>query len=423
VAGLRTENGEVNPVAGMITDVPSRVVRRFFSNKNGIAAERLTFAEAARWLICLHAWDYAGKKAAIVGGTKDGGGTGWLGKIGVVYAKGNTLFETLLLNLVMVTDDGNSILRFSPPIWEQSARTAAKEERRPSGYAELLTWQSRRVLLFREKDHVTGMLSSYGDIFEKENMFIEQMSGWHPSSEKSAIGKYISNKHSANRSLWRNLNAILPQNTLLEKTQKDNIVPGIINWLAYLRQEKHIDAFHFYIRSVGVEYGAMEGVVNELIYDEISINGALLDALDQVWRARVIQAVNVTDQCVYQIGVLAASLSEAIGNDDDKNNNGVRDSAREQAYFDLDNPFRAWLSKINPAIDDIEQTMVLWQKTLLKILFSTANLLIQDAGAKAITGTYKEISNGKKEKKKVWVNTANAHARFRKEIKKILDMN
>ena len=85
VAGLQGTDGKINTVAQIVSDVPSRPERRFISTKSGEKAETLSFAEAARWLISMQSWDYAGKKASVIGGTKDGGGTGWLGKIAVSY--------------------------------------------------------------------------------------------------------------------------------------------------------------------------------------------------------------------------------------------------------------------------------------------------------------------------------------------------
>lgn len=56
------KNGKVNTIAQIVADVPSRAERRLLSMKSGKNAEVLSFAESARWLVAMQAWDYAGKK-------------------------------------------------------------------------------------------------------------------------------------------------------------------------------------------------------------------------------------------------------------------------------------------------------------------------------------------------------------------------
>jgi CRISPR system Cascade subunit CasA len=384
VAGLCTQNNEVNPITQIIIDVPSRAERRFFSTRSGQTAAELTYAEAARWLVSLQAWDYAGKKASTVGGTKDGGGTGWLGKLGVVYAQGETLFETLLLNLVLLESDGNHLLDFGKPFWEEVPRTAAKVDYMPRGFVELLTWQSRRTLLFRSAGalgaKVSGVLSSYGDVFEKSNTFIEQMSGWHITKQGARADQYIPTTHSAGRSVWRDLGALLPQANEADR------IPGIVSWIATLRDSKAIDLDMASFHASGVEYGAMQGVVNEVIDDRVLINAELLTSLGTDWVTHILKIIEKTDKCVFAFGILASDLSVAAGNDDDKNKRGVSEAAREHAYFLLDAPFRDWLARINPRENSISETMLDWGDRMCGILFREARVMVNESGEKALAG-------------------------------------
>jgi CRISPR system Cascade subunit CasA len=381
-AGIRADE-RYKPVAQMVAHVPSREERRFFTERSGDAAQSLSFAEAARWLVHLQAWDYAGKKASVEGGSPDGrgGGTGWCGKLGLVYPTGKNLFETLMLNLVLADASGRP-LRFGAPTWEDAREkeaAVAKRERIPQGYAELLTWRSRRVRLFPDAggDRVIGVVSSYGDIFKKENTFIEQMSGWHMSAQG---GKdHIPNTHVASRAFWRDLGALLPQSKDENPDGKrKRIRPGVLDWIA------RIDAIDGLVNlcAVGYEYGAMQAIVNELISDSVALNAKLLKALDAAWQKSILDLIADTEQAVGALGRLAADLDRAAGGD----GTGAGNESKEQAYFALDEPFREWLVKIDPDNSSLPEARNVWKRTARRIVRKIGAAWIAKAGDVAFVG-------------------------------------
>jgi CRISPR system Cascade subunit CasA len=406
VAGLHAVTGKINPVSQLIMDVPSRENRQFFTNRHGTASHTLSFAEAARWLVCLQSWDYAGKKASVVGGSPNGGGTGWLGKLGIVYPEGKTLFETLLLNFVLVSDD--ALLPIGVPIWEENTPpTAEKLTRLPNGYCELMTWQSRRALIFRENGKVSGVIYSYGDIFEKENTFIEQMSGWHLSSEKTATPKFLPNTHKVSRSLWRDLGAILP---LRMEGEQQSVIPGVIRWLTKLHSD---DVGQINIHAVGVQFGTMQAVVDELIDDRLSINSAIFSENSQTWVSRIVDILAMTDECVKRLGYLASDIATAAG--DKEGNGGKKNSAVEEAYFRLDMPFRSWISGIDPQSDDMSAKTNEWKDRLKAVLMALGEELIRESGDKAFVGTVVKRHN-----REELINAPKAFIKFKSGINHLL---
>ena len=376
VAGLKTIDGRMNPIVQIIADVPSRDERRFFTDMNGQEVHSLSFDEAARWLVHLQAWDYAGKKASVVGGTPNGGGTGWCGKLGIVYPQGRNLFETLLLNFVL-TDSSGQCLSFSSPAWEQVAKTASKTDISPNGYVELLTWQSRRTLLFVDGARVTGVISSYGDVFAKENISCEQMSGWHISSLRNQ--GLIPNTHDSSRSMWRDLGAILPRAIADDKSRR----PGVLDWIAQLGVQDNVR-----LCAVGYEYGAMQGVVDRAIADSLSINAALFAELGTDWVARIVDLLEKTDKSAYWLGVLASDLDKAAGGDGSKSG----DAPKEHAYFALDEPFRTWLAEIDPAKSNMDLESNKWKQEARRILARQGDELVAEAGDAAFVG--RDTKNG-----------------------------
>jgi CRISPR system Cascade subunit CasA len=406
-AGIETD-GTYNPVAQMIAHVPSREERRFFTERSGDAARSLRFAEAARWLVHLQAWDYAGKKASVKGGSPNGGGTGWCGKLGLVYPTGKNIFETLMLNLVF-TDAAGQVLDFGAPTWEEARKKeTAKKERVPKGYAELLTWQSRRVRLFpnADGDSVVGVISSYGDVFAKENTFIEQMSGWHVSAQGG--GGYIPNTHVASRAFWRDLGALLPQSAAGNAGgEGKRIRSGVLDWLVRL------DILDGLIRlcAVGYEYGAMQAIVNELVSDSVALNAKLLKRLDADWHAHILDLLSATEKAVGALGRLASNLDRAAGGD----GTGAASKPKEQAYFALDEPFREWLAKIEPDNSPPLKTCDEWKRTAKHILLEIGAARIAEAGDAAFAG----VKKGSGRRLKDYVTSPAAELKFRSELNKI----
>ncbi|MDR1134577.1 MAG: type I-E CRISPR-associated protein Cse1/CasA [Clostridiales Family XIII bacterium] len=400
VAGIRTAKNDFEPVTKIMAHVPSRPERMFFTELSGKAVESLSFAQAARWLIHLQAWDYAGKKNSIMGGVMDGGGTGWCGKLGVVYPVGANLFETLMLNLVFA-DRSSQMIRLGAPIWEEEPRTVEKRDLIPKSYVELLTWQSRRTRLFYEDDRVNGVISSYGDVFDKKNTFIEQMSGWHESSQK---GKgHIPNLHLSSRSMWRDLGALLPQSDEGSKTRR----PGVLDWLSELEINGIIN-----LCAVGYEYGAMQGIVNELISDSITLNTKLLAELGKDWAVNIIGLIDSTEKAVNALGSLEFDLYQAAGGDRAK----FKGRSREQAYFSLDEPFRAWLEKIIPDSSPVLDTSNQWKISAKRIIAKIGEDLIAEAGDAALVGRELDKGKGKGKVEKYYMSAAIASMRFWKAL-------
>lgn len=396
VADLTTNKQLDKNISQLIADVPSRSERRFFSNLSGTALSSLPYAEAARWLIHLQAWDYAGKKASVIGGSADGGGTGWCGKLGVVFAEGNNLFETLLYNFVLISN--HQPIKITSPFWEKPAKTAAKEQIEPQSYVDLLVCQSRRVRLLCEEDRVTGVISSYGDVFDKENrQLLEQMSGWHLSAQKGQ--GYLPTTHQANRSIWRDLGPLFLQN---DKSTR----PPLMDWISYDLDIQEVVK----LSAVGYEYGAMMGVVNTMVADSLQLNARLLGEFGEDWRLDIIDLLGKTDQAVRILGFLASDLAESVGSRDAKS---AAHAPKEQAYYALDEPFRHWLRSIDPLATERHDTLERWAKTASRIIRTLGAELISLAGEQAMVG--REVG---KEDKKRRINAAIAQRKFHFAFKK-----
>ena len=128
---------------------------RLFSAYAGASKWEMGYAQAARWLLYTNGFDDASAKPK--GKGLPAISPGWLGRLGLIQAQGNSLFETLMLNLTLL-QDGASLWGPPRPCWELDVPRSGErtEIAQPDNPAELLTLQSRRLLLHREGDRVTG---------------------------------------------------------------------------------------------------------------------------------------------------------------------------------------------------------------------------------------------------------------------------
>lgn len=366
---------------------------RLFSQRSGMSKSSLKYSEAARWLLYINAFDDTSAKPKTKGLPSPG--VGWLGKLGLVFAVGSNLFETLLLNLVLLQDGENKLWGKEHPIWE--LEKPIMEERRkisvPDNLSELMTLQSRRILLKRKiingnmEPQVVGYELLGGDFFQKENAFSEQMTVWrYGKTEGSKIEQYMPRRHDPTKQLWRDFPALVLQ---AEGKRR----PGIINWLAMLNEQEALQGQKFRISTVGVKYGDKDFFIENVFSDSITINSSLLADSESIWVNRIVSELDVTDHLVKQVAELSKKIARASG---DTSDSASEDITKEQAYFRINIPFRIWLESINPEHDDLDEKCELWWGEAQAIIYKLAREIMERSGPQAFVGRkVKEKIGGK----------------------------
>lgn len=362
---------------------------RLFPLRDGEEKETLSYAEAARWLVTLIGFDDSASTKK-----ETGTGTGWLGDRVNVYAIGENLFETLILNLVFLKD-GKYVWAENIPAWEQPTMTTAKKREipLPDNQAELLTLQSRRLILSREENRVTGFSSTGGDFFGKEgriNVFSEQMTLWRAGkTPKNAVPQFVPASVDPWRQMWRDFEVILGR-------REDTHIPGGVAWLTELRRKNVIPRKYVHIASVGVTYDSKKGSIADIISDHLDFQMSLLDAAGELWIVLVGGEIHLIDKVARALGALAEGLYLAQGGQLDGAGKKARQSQRDEGmrllYAAVDLPFREWLAHIGAQHGDDENTRAQEQQRWRSIVFRIADNLgremVRDAGTAAFTGRW-----------------------------------
>lgn len=367
-------NGELSESSNKVRLFPLRAGQ----DKNG-----LSYAEAARWLITLIGFDDSSTKV------ETGTGVGWLGQHVNLYAMGENLFETLMLNLVLLRN-GTEIWGENIPSWELNEPKAAKKRKIvvPDNQAELLTLQSRRVLLYRENNKVVKYATTGGDFFGEDgsiNAFNEQMTQWIvKKSSKNKAPQAIPKMPNSDKQMWRDFEAIVGQ---------DTIQPGIARWIACLYQKRILKGTVIHFCLVGVTYDSKKSSIADIVSDHLDFHISLLEEAGKLWDKLVQDKITQTEKAAWHLGVLAEVLFKAAGGRPDSNAPISRKDLSSQTYYgQVDIPFRKWLASIDPDLGDGEMRRAekdaQWRREAYRIALEQGRKMVQNAGQAAFTGRW-----------------------------------
>ncbi|MDK7723953.1 type I-E CRISPR-associated protein Cse1/CasA [Slackia exigua] len=413
VAGMRTSKDDFSAVTKIIADIPDN--EPLFSLVSGKGCESLSFAEATRWLVHVHAYDTAGIKSGVVGDPNAKGGksypigTGWCGNLGGLLLEGTNLHETLILNFILCGSEESELFPDNDlPVWERDLKEFGGALRCPDGRADIFTWQSRRVLLMQRNSRVVGAILTNGDKLESRNMnHREPMTAWRRSkNQEKKFGLplvYLPASHNANRALWRGLSSVLEP--IFQKG--DAVSPGILTWAHYLSSSNGGNCFPIDARliahAIGLEYGTQSSVVTNLIDDKLEMSSYLLSPEGAPLVNFACGCVEKTEEAVKTLGSLAVNLYLASGGDSESSL-GVREAAKSRAFFEIDRLFRVWFSALGSRTN-AEAARAGWYAQLRDVLMRLAQELIGEAGPAAVRGS--QLKN-----KKDWMTAGKAEARF-----------
>ena len=142
MAVLDTRDYDVQKLNGEILQSDNK--KRVFSPYSGEAKHKMSFAQAARWLMALNGFTDMGTKKP------NPKKPGWLADIGTLYVVGDNLFDTIMLNYVPLYPDGE--FRKECPIWEKDTIVIVGNKLLPipDNRSELYTALPRKVLLIKD---------------------------------------------------------------------------------------------------------------------------------------------------------------------------------------------------------------------------------------------------------------------------------
>lgn len=398
VADLHTSKGEYSGLEVLLADVPNG--EPFFTTRLREGNRRITWAEAARWLVHVQAFDPSGIRSGAVGDPRVNGGkgypigAGWAAQIGGLFVERDTLWNTLLTNLVPngvggLHFDGASDL----PPWERPQLTEKEEApggRDPHGPVDLATWQSRRVRLVGDDDGVVGVVLCQGDrVTPQFRQNLEPRTAWRysePQTKKAGTIVYMPQELDPARSLWQGLEALLPGTSPQDPRVKVSkaprqIPPALSNWLEVLIDHGVLSAQDIRYHATGVRLGSNNSVIVELIDDAVVLPCAVFGRGRENLRNRVVDAARLAQDLARELGYFAANLARAAGADA---TDGEEARAREQMIAAAGPEFARWVLDVSPETIDADHTE--WAHRLWSLSEDEAQVLTAGIPPEAFEG-------------------------------------
>lgn len=361
--------------------------------------DRISEGELARWLILYQGVVGTGDKAVYqeFEGTSS---KGWIYDIGGIALRGTNLFETLLLNLALVHPEEEYRATIQRPCWERTGEEIVGNLLQ--GYpvdnlAELYTNWSRAIYIDPEtvidKDFSISTVK-LPEINHKDQ-FLEIMTLWRYRTQGVNKDSRTPQKHQMNASLWRSFGTVF-----LTKDANDKR-PGIIDW--FYEIEKITGKTHAVIESYGMESdgNATSWLPVDEYFDTLDINElVLVDVREDGWVARIDGEVAIVKEVIENTLRRFVNEVQGIRN---LSGNGFVNKIIQQAYYEIDQPFRNWLSSLEVNQDKDERIQE-WRLNLRSIIREQADYLVQSAGHRDYKGIY--------EQDKLFKNIATAYNQF-----------
>ncbi len=388
--GLQYANADKqSPISEHLPDVPDKDGKFLFSTRSKNSLGPISFAEAARILVFEQAYDVSGIHSAVKGSTtaKNGKeyapkgliGTGYLGAIGGLFNQGSNLFETLMLNWVLIgpsqSGQDRCLLGLDGDLapWDDGydvSRTQMVTDHVCTGPVDALTWQTRRLRPAPTDDgtRVGGLIITYGNVAQVLNAdTTEMMTAWRESPQQLKRHPELPYAlmpvwHQPDAYLWQGLPNLLGK---VEHSDSvgNKLAPGIVQWADRLQdeQEDYLPADSddvgsansdvpllpevITMHSQGIVYGAQSAVIETGVDDSIQLDSRILQ-LGSDTASAVVSIVGEARQCIGYYRIFLQDLAIARGDDQQSAGQHVNISL-EPVYVALDEVFRRHLRSLD----------------------------------------------------------------------------
>jgi len=380
------------PVNRLLYEIASGNNPTLFDHHTHERVPDLTPAQAARALVALQAFGLAGLSGLPQKFTDAPCATGI-----VFLVQGETLFETLALNLLPYPDD--TILTHHPedrPAWEMDD-PFTPDRTRPHGYLDYLTWQNRRILLLPESadNGVVVRQMTEAPALRLDADVLDPMTHYRRDERRGLLPLAFTER----RALWRDSAALF-------RLQDPGFrPPRTFRWLAELVYEGMLNesqtrrylALGMSKKQAKVNFYRSEHMPLPLAYLK---KQALVDALET--------ALHMAESTARQLWGATRTLATFILSPE-ADAEGARQPAREdldsltqqwaveRGYWSrLEIPFRRTMVALpqNP-----DKTLAAWRKTLLKTVWRafdqvTGNLGHDPRTLKAMVHAREQLAAG-----------------------------
>lgn len=366
----------------------------------------LTEAEIARWLITYQGYIGMSDKA-VFEKEKYTASKGWLYDIGGIEIEGENVFETLMLNCVLIHPKEVYRTFNQKPCWEYTSKELLEKylyEKIPDNLAELYTNWGRAIYVNSEIDINAPFMCEVVKLpkFDNRNFFLEPMTIWiyndNKAPKKEIRNTFTPRKHRENESIWRSFGLI----TLSYKTSNEkgkisaSYNPGIIQWIKNIYEYINLENVFIKAISLKADSNPKSQMPTEELFDQLIISDDVL--VNENWIERINDTVEFTKEVIHSnyrkfltdVEYIRGLEEGKKGKKSKKGNKGkISNKEIEKLYFEVDGNFKVWIQNIKVE-DDFEETVKNWKEKLRKIVLLQADKIVKKARNRDYTGKEKD---------------------------------
>lgn len=375
---------QINRTVSESSNTPAIFAPKTKPQKNELAIDALV-----RWVITYQNFTGVTDKTKVSTAEKFSISKGWLYGLNPVFAEGNTLFDTLMLNLVLVDENQHGNYANEHPVWEYPDMTTYVDERKkmlePTNVAAIYTALSRLLYIDWTSELSPTIFSAGLPMVDAQNVFIEPMTLWRQDTkEQSPVYKPATKSlRSLGIAMWRRFGQYV------NVYHADDVhQPGIVDWLKKLKSAGFIQpSTEVTLRTVALVSDGMatsQAPAAEVSDRMVMKAGVLFDSNPdkaEHWPIRIEDAIDLSQQIGKDYWQFIRQISSIRGVNDPSlaNNEGAK------FYNQLNVPFVAWLASLSND-DDRDQKVNAWKTQLRRIALGQADTFIRTLSPLDIRG-------------------------------------
>lgn len=350
--------------------------KAIFSPKSGTAKNEASPAELARWIIMYQNFTGVTDKTKV--DLDERNPSGWLYGMTPVFAQGDTLFETLILNLILVSQEGYAVQK---PVWEYDTvqdYVAEREKKlQPRDLAALYTTWSRILYIEEDVPQRPIIFSAGLPIFAADAAFIEPMTTWNQDKKTLVFHPAEKTLYSLSKAMWRNFGLYVNVN------KADTVhEPGIIKWLRYLKKRKAIPGNQVLkLKSIVLikDGNAASQMPAVEVVDDMQINANVL--LEKAWPVRIEDAISDAQAVGNNYRAFMANIAKVRHLDASDYSKRLT----SQLYERFNSPFKKWLADLTDDADPDLKSLE-WKKCLQRIVRESAQDVMRSSSPRDVKG-------------------------------------
>lgn len=301
---------------------------------------------------------------------------GSLYPLGGLYASGNNLFQTLILNLILVHPefDADSLYKVQKPCWERDSKEnieilshviATGNVAAPDNLAELYTTWGRAIYIDPKIEKcdqkVVGIIK-----FPAVDMSNEPMTLWTYDDKKSC---YVPYRPQAYQKLWQHFGLLTLRSAQDESRthKRPALMTHIDNNLEFIQKSLPYITIHFV--TVDDDHNMNSRAPRNEITDSLTLDDMLLtgDHADE-WIESISDAIETSKRVAKNYWFFMLKVGEHRGKSTKKiqgksDAEKFADANTQVFYQHLNQPFTLWLTSISPE-DDQQEKVIEWYKEL-----------------------------------------------------------